>query len=172
MSFATPTSGLDLDDPRVWHAVEAPEHQQSNEGPLTIRRPICRNRRIRQRVCLWISLGGCTIGTVARTRVSSCFGDKGRPNPCRPAARLSEQGISKVGDHINANPNTTRSEHHHVRWELEQVMTRVRPEDLSATEIAALLAILRPAHARVVGGPASRPGLRILRSEHPAPKLA
>lgn len=99
-------------------------------------------------------------------------GDKGRPNPCRPTMDIREQGISKVGDHINANPNTTRSEHHHVRWELEQVMTRVRPEDLSATEIAALLEILRPAHARVVGGPASRPGLRILRSEYPAPKLA
>ena len=100
------------------------------------------------------------------------FGDKGRPNPCRPTMDSREQGISKVGDHINANPNTTRSEHHHVRWELEQVMTRVRPEDLSATEIAALLAILRPAHARVVGGPASRPGLRILSSDYPAPKLA
>ena len=94
------------------------------------------------------------------------------PIPAVLTMDLREQGISKVGDHINAHPNTTRSEHHHVRWELEQVMTRVRPEDLSATEIAALLAILRPAHARVVGGPASRPGLRILRSKYPAPKLA
>ena len=101
-----------------------------------------------------------------------CFGDRAGPIPAAPQTDLSEQGISKVGDHINANPNTAQSEHPHVRWELEQVMTRVRPEDLSATEIAALLAILRPAHARVVGGPASRPGLRILRSEHPAPKLA
>ena len=50
----------------------------------------------------------------------------------------------------------------HLRWELEQVMTRVCPQDLSTAEIAALLAILRPAHSRVIGGPASRPGLRVL----------
>lgn len=49
----------------------------------------------------------------------------------------------------------------HLRWELEQVMSRVRPEDLSTAEITALLAILAPAHSRVIGGPASRPGLRI-----------
>jgi hypothetical protein len=39
----------------------------------------------------------------------------------------------------------------HLRWELEQVMTRVRPEDLSGVEIAALLVIPRPAHSRVIG---------------------
>jgi hypothetical protein len=62
----------------------------------------------------------------------------------------------------------------HLRWELQQVMSRVRPEDLSAAEIAALLAILTPAHSRVIGGPAGRPGLRVLgvRGEHPAPNLA
>jgi hypothetical protein len=47
----------------------------------------------------------------------------------------------------------------HLRWELEQIMSRVRPQDLSATEVAGLLAILRPAHSRVVGGPAGRRGL-------------
>jgi hypothetical protein len=50
----------------------------------------------------------------------------------------------------------------HLRWELEQVMGRVRPVDLSAVEIGALLAILMPAHSRVIGGPAGRPGLRVL----------
>jgi hypothetical protein len=39
----------------------------------------------------------------------------------------------------------------HLRWELEQVMSRVRPQDLSTTEITALLATLTPAHARVIG---------------------
>jgi hypothetical protein len=47
----------------------------------------------------------------------------------------------------------------HLQWELKQVMSRVRPEDLSANEIAALLAILAPAHCRVIGGPTGRPGL-------------
>jgi hypothetical protein len=62
----------------------------------------------------------------------------------------------------------------HLRWELEQVMSRVRPEDLSAAEVAALLAILMPAHARVIGGPPGRPRLRVLggRREHPASQLA
>lgn len=48
----------------------------------------------------------------------------------------------------------------HVRWELEQVMSRVRPVDLSVVEVAGLLAILAPVHSRVIGGPTSRPGSR------------
>lgn len=39
----------------------------------------------------------------------------------------------------------------HLRWELQQMLSRVRPEDLSTTEIAALLVILMPADSRVVG---------------------
>lgn len=61
----------------------------------------------------------------------------------------------------------------HLRLELQQVMSRVRPDDLSAAEIVALLAILSPADRRVIGGPTGRPRLRVLgiRGEHPAPKL-
>jgi hypothetical protein len=33
------------------------------------------------------------------------------------------------------------------------VMSRVRPDDLSAEEITALLAVLTPAHSRVIGTP-------------------
>jgi hypothetical protein len=86
---------------------------------------------------------------------------------------------SEVGNHITAaplDPETVAGNGvlPHLRWELEQVMTRVRPSDLSASEIAALLGVLRPAHSRVIGGPASRPGLRIIggRGAQPAPKLA
>jgi hypothetical protein len=62
----------------------------------------------------------------------------------------------------------------HLRWELVQIMSRVRPEDLSAVEIAALLAILIPADSRVIGRPAGRPKVRIpgVRGKHPAPNLA
>ena len=62
----------------------------------------------------------------------------------------------------------------HLRWELAQVMSRVRPDDLSVTEIDALLAVLTPAHSRIIGGPAGRPELRIFRvgSEYPASNLA
>lgn len=48
-------------------------------------------------------------------------------------------------------------------WELKDVMSRIAPEDLSAAEISALLGILTPAQSRVVGRPAARPGLRIVR---------
>ncbi|MCW2590276.1 MAG: hypothetical protein JWQ86_2703, partial [Mycobacterium sp.] len=49
------------------------------------------------------------------------------------------------------------------RWPgCRYVPGRVQPVDLSAAEIAALLTILRLAHARVIGGPAGRPGLRVL----------
>jgi hypothetical protein len=38
----------------------------------------------------------------------------------------------------------------HLRWELQQVMSRVRPDDLSTSEITRLLAILAPAHSRLI----------------------
>ncbi len=44
----------------------------------------------------------------------------------------------------------------HLRWELLQVMSRLRPDDLSVVEIAALLVILEPAHSRIVGRPTGR----------------
>jgi hypothetical protein len=61
----------------------------------------------------------------------------------------------------------------HLRWELEQVMSRVRPVDLSGTEIVALLAVLVAAHCRVIGGPADRPRLPLLgcSGQHSAPDL-
>lgn len=44
----------------------------------------------------------------------------------------------------------------HLRWELQQVLSRVRPEDLSTGEIAALLAVLTPADSRAAGVQGSR----------------
>ena len=72
-------------------------------------------------------------------------------------SELTER-ITAAGDQVVAEPVRLLP---HLRWELEQVMSRVRPDDLSAAEITALLAILTPAHCRVIGGPASRPGLRV-----------
>jgi hypothetical protein len=91
---------------------------------------------------------------------------------------LFETDFSEVGDLINAARRYGKTGGNrvlpHLRWELAQVMSRVRPEDLSAAEIAALLAILMPAHSRVIGRPAGRPRLRVLgiRGEHPAPDFA
>jgi hypothetical protein len=71
---------------------------------------------------------------------------------------FSEAGDHIVGarDHVMTDRNGVLP---HLRWELEQVMLRVRPQDLSAAEVAGLLAILRPAHSRVIGGPAGRLGV-------------
>jgi hypothetical protein len=86
--------------------------------------------------------------------------------------------FSEVGGRITAGLDFATTGRNGVlallRWELQQVMSRVRPEDLSAVEITALLAVLVPAHSRVIGGPAGQPGLRVhgVRGEHPAPKLA
>jgi hypothetical protein len=68
---------------------------------------------------------------------------------------FSEVGDHVVGarDHVMTGKNCVLP---HLRWELEQVMLGVRPQDLSAVEVAGLLAILRPAHSRVIGGPAGR----------------
>ena len=74
-------------------------------------------------------------------------------------------------DDMMVGPNYLLS---HVRWELAQMMSRVRPEDLSLAEVAALLLILTPADSRVIGGPARRPKVPLLgvRGEHPASNLA
>jgi len=105
---------------------------------------------------------------------------------CSPLAKVqkvrggnvADTEFSGVGDRITAGLDFATTGRNGVlpllRRELQQVMSRVRPEDLSAAEIAALLAVLAPADSRVIGGPAGRPGLRVLgvRGEHPAPNLA
>jgi len=83
-------------------------------------------------------------------------------------SELTER-IRETGDQVIAEPVQLLP---HLRWELEQVMSRVRPDDLSAAEITALLAILTPAHSRVIGGPAGRPGLRIAGRQDATSQLA
>lgn len=53
----------------------------------------------------------------------------------------------------------------HTRWQLNEMMTRVKPADLTPAEIVALLAVLMKPHARVLalsGGPPLRPLLHIV----------
>jgi len=82
---------------------------------------------------------------------------------------VSDTQLPGVGKHIagaledmTAGRNFMSS---HLRWELVQLMSRVRPEDLSAVEITALLVILRPADSRIFG----RPKVRVLRGSRLAP---
>ena len=73
--------------------------------------------------------------------------------------------ISEMGDHIGGTRDHVIADLScvlpHLRWELEQVMSRVQPQDLSAAEVASLLAILRPAHSRVIGRPTGRLGVLV-----------
>ena len=86
--------------------------------------------------------------------------------------------FSEAGDHIVAARDHVTTGRNcllpHLQWELEQVLSRVRPQDLSAAEVAGLLGILKSAHCRIVGGPTGRPGLGVLwvRGEDTAPQLA
>jgi hypothetical protein len=90
---------------------------------------------------------------------------------------MVETKLSRVGKRTKSAHSYVETDQNcvlpHLRWELEQVMSRVQPGDLSAAEIAALLAVLIPAHSRVIGGPASRPKLRATGvREHSASNLA
>jgi hypothetical protein len=54
----------------------------------------------------------------------------------------------------------------HLKWEAGQMVTRLNPDDLTDIELAALIAVLHAAHARVLGGPSStRPTLTLIPSE-------
>ena len=51
----------------------------------------------------------------------------------------------------------------HLKWEAGQMITRLTPDDLTTPELAALVAVLHAAHARVVTPPAGdHPFLRIV----------
>jgi hypothetical protein len=54
----------------------------------------------------------------------------------------------------------------HLAWEAGQMVSHLQPDDLTTLELAALVAVLHAAHARVLGGPASsRPTLTIVPDE-------
>jgi hypothetical protein len=52
----------------------------------------------------------------------------------------------------------------HLRWAVLEILDHVGPEDFSAAELMALLAVLTPVHARVLGGspPPLAPVLRVV----------
>jgi hypothetical protein len=51
----------------------------------------------------------------------------------------------------------------HLKWEAVQMVTNLKPDDLTTGELAALVAVLHAAHARVITPPTGdRPLLRIV----------
>lgn len=81
-----------------------------------------------------------------------------------PAAELGDR-IAKSID-MMPTPEIEEQFLPHMEWLLRQIMAHVKPKDLKASELIALLAILVPAHSRVlVAGrlPPIRPVLTILR---------
>lgn len=51
----------------------------------------------------------------------------------------------------------------HLEWELREVLGHVHPSDLTVTELLAMLAVLQPAHSRVLVNPSrGTPILRVI----------
>jgi hypothetical protein len=56
----------------------------------------------------------------------------------------------------------------HLKWEAGQMVSHLTPDKLTTLELAALVAVLHAAHARVLRGPAdSRPTLTVVGEETP-----
>ena len=54
-------------------------------------------------------------------------------------------------------------DHTLLKWEAGQMVSHLTPDKLTTLELAALIAVLHAAHARVLGGPSSsRPTLSII----------
>lgn len=80
------------------------------------------------------------------------------PNPSTAdlGLRIAAALNCPVADEVDMLP--------HLRWQLSEIMTRVKPCDLSSAEIVALLAVLAPAHSRVLTGVVGPPGRPLLRA--------
>ena len=105
-------------------------------------------------------------GTIGLSSPDPAGGVAGRQQWIPRTLQSRERALSNVNsDHTKSDEFHAQDAARtgpHLRWELQQVMSRVRPEDLSAAEISGLLAILVPAHSRIIGGPTGRPMLRAL----------
>lgn len=59
----------------------------------------------------------------------------------------------------------------HLKWEAGQMVSHLKPDDLTDIELSALIAVLHAAHARILAGPtAGRPTLTLIPSQS-APQL-
>lgn len=78
---------------------------------------------------------------------------------------MREGEPSEIREHICAvlaavNDGRMRA---HLIWEIKEIMSHVRPEDMTDCELAAAIAVLHAAHARVlVPPPVRRPILRVV----------
>src|SRR6185436_663185 len=94
----------------------------------------------------------------AKTMLDRAAGRSG----CSPRGllKLSKGPATVSCDNLNepmvAAPDALTADLH-LRWELQQVLSRVRPADLSTTEISSLLDVLIPAHSRILGERSSEP---------------
>ena len=59
-----------------------------------------------------------------------------------------------------APPHTIRA---HLEWEAREMVARISPDKMTAMELAALVAVLHTAHARILAAPGGgRPVLRVV----------
>lgn len=76
--------------------------------------------------------------------------------------------ITRVKAALDAGATDQAKMRPHLVWEAGQMVSRLKAEDLTTCELAALIGVLHAAHARVLTGPtASRPTLRVLPTLEP-----
>lgn len=79
--------------------------------------------------------------------------------------------ITRVKGALDIGESSQPKMRPHLKWEAGQMVTHLNPDDLTTLELAALIAVLHTAHARVLDGPSStRPTLTLIPGES-APQL-
>lgn len=85
-----------------------------------------------------------------------------------PDPSMADLGL-RIAAALNCPPANEVDMLPHLRWQLGEIMSRVKPSDLSAAEIKAMLAVLDPANSGglFVVGPPGRPLLRAVGDSSP-----
>lgn len=77
--------------------------------------------------------------------------------------------ITRVTGALDVGESSQPKMRPHLKWAAGQMVTHLKPDDLTTLELAGLIAVLHAAHARVLDGPSStRPTLAIVPGEQPA----
>lgn len=82
---------------------------------------------------------------------------------------MREGELAEIHEHIGAVLNAMFTDsaagnvRAHLIWEFKEILSRVRPEDMRDSELAAAIAVFHPVHSRVLSPPVGRrPTLRVI----------
>lgn len=80
--------------------------------------------------------------------------------------------ITRVRSALDIGETSQTRMRPHLKWEAGQMVSHLNPDKLTTLELAALIAVLHAAHARVLSGPAdSRPTLTLIPTGEESPEL-